>query len=115
MIHEIKTVQHLINILEGLEVPERIVDTLRIENTHSLGCAIGTTDEGELVIYSAYAKYTPKVYDEIVVVGSSATVERLIRLFKQVPGYTRIKNIRIKGANNMIYMEVTEEGLVAHD
>lgn len=115
MIHEIKTVQHLINILEGLEIPERIVDTLRVENTHSLGCAIGTTDEGGLVIRSVYGKYTPKVYDEIVVIGSSATVERLIRLFKQVPGYIRIKNIRIKGADNMIYMELTEDGLIAHD
>lgn len=115
MIHEIKTVKHLTNILEGLECSGRLVGTLRIENCHSLGCVIGSDEEGDLVIVSQYQQYTPKVYDDIIVIGSDATVGQLIELLAQVPGHTRIKNIRIKGSSNMIYMEVTKEGLIAHD
>lgn len=115
MIHEIKTVKHLTNILEGLESSGRLVGTLRIENCHSLGCTIGSDEDGNLVIVNQYEQYTPKAYDDLIVIGSEATVGRLIELFAQVPGHTRIKNIRIKGSANMIYMGVTEEGLIAHD
>lgn len=115
MIYEIKTVKHLTNILEGLESSGRLVGTLRIENCHSLGCVIGSDEEGGLVIVSRYEQYTPKAYDGIIVIGSEATVGQLIELFAQVPGHIRIKSIRIKGSANMIYMAVTEEGLIAHD
>ncbi|QDH47220.1 hypothetical protein PQC06_gp110 [Aeromonas phage LAh10] len=111
------TVGELVGVLNGLGKPEAMVDSFYVyERQERNYIVMEQTDEGETSFNFAPVRHNHPYqgYDDIVI-SSSLTVGKFIEMLETFPLDTHIKYIRLKGADNMVAMNVEEDGIVIHD